>query len=302
MSESTKGIVAMAVACVIWGLSSMFYKLLAQVPPLEVLSHRTLWSLVFFAAVLAIQGRLGDIGRALAGWRALGLMALAAVMISANWFLFILSIQIGRATESSLGYYIFPLVAVLIGAALLGERLRPLQWVAVALVVSAVGLLTWGLGVAPWISLVLAFTFGLYGLVKRRVAAGPVVSVTCEVLLLAPLAAIWLWGVHSQGWSGLVGRNLAIFGHDWRASTLLVLSGPLTAIPLMLFSYAAQRIPYATQGLVQYINPSLQFLVATLIFGEAFTFWHALAFPIIWAALALYSYEAFASSRSGREG
>lgn len=300
MDEARKGIAAMVAACVIWGLSSMYYKLLAHVPPEEVLGHRTLWSLVFFGLVLAAQGRLAELGRLLARPRALGLVALAALMISANWFLFILSIQIGHAVEASLGYYIFPLVAVALGFVFLGERHSAVKWAAVGLACVAVAGLTWGLGVAPWVSLAIAGTFGVYGLIKRGVAAGPVVSVTAEVLLLAPLALIWLWGVHGSGWVGLTGRSLATYGHDLSDSLMLMLSGPLTATPLILFSYAARRVSYATVGLVQYINPTLQFLVATLVFREAFTGWHALAFGLIWAALALYSAESLRQDRAAR--
>ncbi|TCM84720.1 EamA family transporter RarD [Rhodovulum steppense] len=300
MEEARKGVLAMVAACVIWGLSSMYYKLLAHVPPEEVLGHRTLWSLVFFGLVLAGQGRLAEIGALMARPRALALVALAALMISANWFLFIYSIQIGHAVEASLGYYIFPLVAVALGFLFLGERHSAPKWVAVGLACVAVTGLTWGLGVAPWVSLALAGTFGIYGLVKRGVAAGPVVSVTAEVVLLAPLALVWLWGVHAQGWTGLTGRHLATFGHDLSDSLLLMLAGPLTATPLILFSYAARRVSYATVGLVQYINPTLQFLVATLVFREAFTPWHAMAFGLIWAALALYSAESLRGERAAR--
>lgn len=290
----------MAGACVIWGLSSMYYKLLSHVPPEEVLGHRTLWSLVFFGLVLAGQGRLGELGRLIVRPRALAAVALAALMISANWFLFILSIQIGHAVEASLGYYIFPLVAVALGFLFLGERHSAGKWAAVALACVAVGGLTWGLGVAPWISLALAGTFGVYGLIKRGLPAGPVVSVTAEVLLLAPLALVWLWGVHVHGWAGLTGRNLGAFGHDLSDSLMLMVSGPLTATPMILFSYAAKRVSYATVGLVGYINPTLQFLVATLVFREAFTQWHGLAFALIWAALALYSAESLRQERAAR--
>ncbi|MBK1636465.1 EamA family transporter RarD [Rhodovulum adriaticum] len=300
MSDAQKGILAMAAACVIWGLSAMYYKLVAHVPPLEVLSHRTLWSLVFFGLVLAAQGRLIELGRLLARPRALAVVFVAALAISSNWFVFIYSVQVGHAVQASLGYYIFPLVAVALGFVFLGERHSTLKWLAVALACAAVAGLTWGLGVAPWASLFLAFTFGTYGLVKRSVPAGPVVSVTCEVLLLAPLALIWLWGVHSQGWPGLTGRNLGIFGHDLGDSLLLAFSGPLTATPLILFSYASKRVSYATVGLVQYINPTLQFLVATLVFKEAFTGWHAVAFGLIWTALALYSAESLRQDRAAR--
>ncbi|MGO4915357.1 EamA family transporter RarD [Pseudogemmobacter sp. W21_MBD1_M6] len=297
MNEATKGILAMIAACTVWGLSALYYKMIAHVPPLEVLSHRTLWSLVFFGVVLAVQGRLGQIGAILRNGRTLGGVALAALMISGNWFLFIFSIQIGHAVEASLGYYIFPLVSVILGAVFLRESLNAFKWVAVALAGVAVTVLTLGLGVPPWISLAIALTFGFYGLIKKQVAAGPVVSVTTEVLLLAPLAGVWLWGVHTQGWTGIAGRTGAAFGSNWHDSLILMVSGPLTALPLILFSYASKRVTMATIGLAQYVNPTLQFLVATLAFHEPFTFWHGLAFPLIWAALALYSAETLRQDR-----
>ncbi len=300
MSEAGKGILAMVAACCIWGLSSLYYKMLAHVPPLEVLSHRTLWSMIFFGAVLAVQGRLGQVAELFRKPRVLAIVLLAAVLISTNWFFFIFSVQTGHAVQASLGYYIFPLVAVMLGFVLLGEKLGPAKWAAVGLAAAAVGVLTWGYGVAPWISLILAFSFGFYGLLKKGSPAGPVVSVTTEVLLLAPLALIWLWGVHMQGWQGLVGRNLATFGHSLKDSLLLMLAGPLTGAPLVLFSYASKRVRLGTVGLVQYLNPSLQFLVATLIFRETFTRWHAIAFPMIWLALALYSWSSLRQDRAAR--
>ncbi len=300
MNETTKGMAAMIGATVIWGLSSMYYKLLAHVPPLEVLAHRTLWSLVFFGVVLGMRGRLGELLRLLSVPRSLGLVALAAVAISANWFMFIYSIQIGHAVEASLGYYIFPLVAVLLGMLVFGERLTRLKGVAVALAALAVAVLTWGLGVAPWISLGLAFTFGTYGVVKKRLAAGPTVSVTAEVVVLAPLALIWLWGVHVMGWTGVVGRNLGIYGHDLGDSLLLMFSGVLTATPLMLFTTASRSLPMGSVGVMQYINPTLQFIVASVIFLEPVTRWHWIAFPLIWIAVALYSVETLRQDRASR--
>lgn len=300
MGEAQRGVMAMVGACLIWGLSPLYYKLLVHVPPLEVLSHRTLWSMVFFGIVLLFQGRMGQVLQLLGNVRRLALVVLAALSISANWFLFIYSIQVGRAVEASLGYYIFPLVAVLLGVVVFRERLSLAKISAVALAVVAVLVLTLGLGAPPWISLALAFSFGIYGVIKKGVSAGPVVSVTAEVLMLAPLALIWLWGVHFQGWQGLTGRNLGVFGNNLRDSLLLLLSGPLTATPLILFSYASRRVALATIGLVQYLNPTLQFSVAVLIFAEPMTRWHAIAFPLIWLALAVYSLETLRQDRSAR--
>lgn len=279
MSDGAKGVLAMVGAATIWGLSPLFYALLSHVPPLEILAHRTIWSLVTFAGLLALQRRLAELPRALATPRLFLLTAAAAAMISVNWFLFIFAVGVGRTVEASLGYYIFPLVAVAIGALVLRERLRTGQKVAVAMAAAAVLVLTLGLGAAPWISLVLATTFGIYGLLKRWVVAGPVVSVTAEVLLFLPLAA------------GFLGWLAATRGLDYSANdmALFVLSGPMTAVPLMLFSIAAKRARMATVGLIQYLNPTLQFLCAVLILNEVVTLWHMIAFPIIWAALTVYS-------------
>jgi chloramphenicol-sensitive protein RarD len=279
MSDPVKGAIAMALACTIWGLSPLFYALLSHVPPLEVLAHRTFWSLLIFAGVLAVQGRLSALPAALDSPRKFGLVALSTAMISVNWFLFIYAIGVGRTVEASLGYYIFPLVAVAIGALVLRERLDRWQRVAVALAAIAVLVLTVGLGAPPWISLTLAATFGVYGLLKRWVEAGPVVSVTSEVLLFLPIALFYL------GWVA-TDRGLALSAPDL---ALFVASGPLTAVPLMLFSYAAKRVRMATMGLIQYLNPSLQFACAILILNELVTVWHMIAFPLIWLALAVYS-------------
>jgi chloramphenicol-sensitive protein RarD len=279
LSDSAKGVLAMVAACTIWGLSPLFYALLSHIPPMEVLAHRTLWSLVIFAGILALQGRLAELPVALSTRRRFLLVALSTAMISVNWFLFIYAVGVGRTVEASLGYYIYPLVAVAIGAVILRESLGALQAVAVALAAGAVLILTVGLGAPPWISLTLATTFGVYGLLKRWVAAGPVVSVTSEVLLFLPLALGYLIWVASDRGLSLSPRDLALF----------IASGPMTAVPLILFSYAAKRVRMATVGLIQYLNPSLQFAVAVLILNEVITTWHMIAFPVIWLALTLYS-------------
>ncbi|SFQ61512.1 chloramphenicol-sensitive protein RarD [Roseivivax halotolerans] len=282
MQEQRIGVLAMIGACSIWGLSPLYYKLLADVPPLEVLAHRTLWSMLFFAGVLLVQGRLGALRDALSTPRRIAAIGFAAIMISCNWFLFILSIQIERATEASLGYYIFPLVAVLLGVLFFRERLGRAQMVAVGLATIAVLILSVQLGHPPWVSLIISLTFGLYGVAKKRLSVGPVVSVTGEVLLLTPLALGWLWHLHGV-------RGTGLFGQDGGVSALLIVSGPLTALPLILFSFASQRVNLSSIGLIQYLNPTLQFLVATLVFREPFGTVQAVAFALIWTALAIYS-------------
>ena len=279
MTEEGKGVLAIAGAATIWGLSGIYYKALSAVPPLEVLSHRTLWSTVFFVGVLAAQGRVGEALGLIARPREWAPLAASAVFIALNWLLFIAAVQEGRALEASLGYYIFPLLAVALGYLVLGERFTPRQSAAIGLAALAVVVVTLGTGAAPWTALAIAGTFGAYGLIKNKVRVGPVMSVFVETLLLAPLALAWLAGLHGGA-----------FGQDWGTSAMLAFSGPLTGGPLMLFAYAARRIPYATVGLVQYLNPTLQFAVAVALFGEPFSVWHGVAFGLIWAGLALYSW------------
>lgn len=292
LSEPAKGVLAMIATCTIWGLSSLYYKLLSDLPSMEVLSHRMIWSLVFFGAALAVQRRLGEVFQAMNTGRAFLRVVLAAVMIGANWWLFIWAIQIGQVTQSSLGYYIFPLVAVVMGRLVFGEHLTRTQWLAVALATTAVALLTFGLGQAPWIALILAGTFGIYGVLKKQLAVGPVVSVTTEALILSPIAiVILLQSYHNGG---------TVLGGDWTIFLLLVFSGPMTALPLILFSYAARRLAMTTVGLLQYLNPTLQFACAVFVFAEPFGGWHLVAFGLIWTALALYSGVALRQDRARR--
>ena len=292
MSQTLSGILAMVTSCVVWGLSPLYYKLLEHVSPAELLSHRTLWSVIFFAVLLALQGRLAELRDALRGRKQVALIAIASLMVAANWFCFILSIQIGKTTEASLGYYIFPLMAVLIARVWFAETLVFGQWLAVALATLAVVILTWGLGVAPWIALIISTTFALYGAIKKGLALGPVVSVTAEILLVLPL---WLM---VMGWFHIQGQGS--FGTDLGTSLLLMLSGPLTAVPLILFSYAARRVALSTLGVLQYINPTLQFLCAVVAFGEPFSQWHAIVFPLIWLALAIFSISALRQDKASR--
>lgn len=300
MSEIGKGMAAMVAACTIWGLSPLYWDLVSHVPPLEVLAHRTLWSLVFFGIVLAVQGRISQVTRLIAQPREVWKVLLAALTISVNWFLFIYAVQIDRVVEASLGYYIFPLVAVLFGMLIFGERLGRVRGLAVGLAALAVAVLTLGLGVAPWISLGVAVSFGSYGAIKKGLAAGPVVSVTAEVALLAPLAMLWLAGVHLFGWTGVTGTAVGAFGRDLQESLVLAGAGVATGLPLILFSYGARRLHMGTTGVLQYINPSLQFIVAAAIFAEPITRWHWIAFPLIWTAVAIFSVESLRQDRAAR--
>lgn len=298
MSEAAKGVLAIVFACVIWGFATLYYKAMAYVPPLEVLAHRSIWTLILFGALLAVQGRLGEVGQLLAGplrWRVM----LAGAIIALNWGIFIWAIQSGYAVESSLGYYILPLVSVVLGVVLLGERLSAAQGVAVGLAVLAVAVLTWGLGVAPWIALALALSFAPYLVIKKGMTTPAPVSVTAEVLVIAPFAAVWLWGAHFAGWLEF-GRPGGFWGQDLYTTLMLPVAGLISGLPLILFSWGAQRVRLSTLGVVQYLNPTLQAFSAVVIMAEPFTRWHAAAFGLIWAALAVYSASAIGQERAAR--
>lgn len=282
-NQAARGIAALILACSIWGLAPLYYKAMRFVPPLEMLTHRTIWSMVVLGVYLAAQGRLGEIARLIRS-RELPVVLLGALMISVNWYLFIRAIQNGYAVEASLGYYIFPIVAVVLGMLVFGERLNRPQVLAVALAALAVMVLTYGLGVAPWIALVLAVTFGIYGVVKKRLSASPVASVGAEVALMLPFALIWFVHVQSTGQGH--------FAAGWGISLSMAFSGLVTAVPLMLLSYGSRRVSMATYGLTQYLNPTLQFLCATLAFQEPFTRWHMVAFGLIWVAVGLFALSA----------
>ena len=294
MTEATKGVLAIVGACVIWGFATLYYKAMSHVPPLEVLAHRSLWTLVLFGAVLALRGRLSQVWALIAGPKG-PRVALAGAIVAVNWGLFIFAIQAGYAVEASLGYYIFPLVTVVMGVVILGERLSRAQGAAVMLAALAVGLLTWGLGVAPWMALALAFSFAPYMLMKKKLDAPAAVSVTAEVALIAPFAlALLVWAALG---GPIFGRAGGWFGADFYSTLMLPVTGIITGLPLVLFSWGAQRVRLSTLGLVQYLNPTLQAFSAVLVMGEPFTPWHGAAFGLIWAALAVYSFEAWRQDR-----
>tara|TARA_Y100000385_G_scaffold165198_1_gene171215 strand:- start:187 stop:879 length:693 start_codon:yes stop_codon:yes gene_type:complete len=205
----------------------------------------------------------------------------AAAMISINWFFFIWSVHNDRATEASFGYYIFPLVAVLFGLIFFKEQLSLMKWCSVFLAIFAVTTLAISQNILPFVALVLSVTFGIYGALKKQISLGPVLSVTTEVILLLPLAIAFLLYWHSSGFGS--------FGKDIETTSLLIFSGPMTAVPLMLFSYAARRVQMTSLGIIQYLNPSLQFLVAVFIFAEPFGASQGIAFGLIWLALFIYT-------------
>ena len=264
-----------------WGVLPLYLKLLAGVPALQVLAHRVLWSLLLLAVIVVVARRVRDIAIATRG-RTLLLLVASASLIAVNWYVFIWSINHGHALAASLGYFITPLVNVALGVAVLGERLRRMQVVAIGLAAAGVLVQAVAGGVAAlWIPIALALSFGTYGLVRKVVAIDALGGLLIETaLLLLPAVAIVGWA-HAHG-SGAFGQNT-------RIDVLLVLAGAVTAAPLLMFAAAARRLRYATLGLLQYIGPTLQFLEAVLIFGEPLRPAQLLSFALIWTACALYA-------------
>ena len=289
MTEHLKGAIAMITACTIWGLSAIYYKQLSETPTIEVLCHRTLWSVVVFTLFLRLQNRLEELKIIFRNRKLVQTLFWAAAMISMNWFFFIWSVHNDRATEASFGYYIFPLVAVVFGLFFFNERLSLMKWVSVVLATIAVLILAISQNILPFIALVLSISFGIYGMLKKQISLGPVLSVTSEVILLLPVALILLLYWHLDG-SGSFGTNIM-------TTSLLIFSGPMTAVPLMLFSYAARRVQMTSLGIIQYLNPSLQFFVAIFIFLEPFGLWQSVAFGLIWLALFIYSFASISTKQ-----
>ncbi|MFP6556792.1 EamA family transporter RarD [Paraburkholderia sp. B3] len=288
------GILYAFLAFVMWGLFPVYFKTLHQIPALEMLAHRMAWSLVFVLAVLLVRHHWRWLGPVLRNRRLVGRFAASAVLLSANWGIYIWAVNAGHIVEASLGYFINPLINVLFGYAFLGERLRPLQWCAVGVAAAGVVWLTWQNGAPPWISLALAFTFGGYGLLRKTAQLGALEGLALETLLLFPVAIVYL------AMLSLVGASH--FGHaPLPLQLLLACSGPVTAIPLLLFGAAARRIPLSTLGLVQYVTPTLQLLTGVFVYHESFGAVRAMGYGAIWMALALYSFEGLRNTVSVRE-
>jgi chloramphenicol-sensitive protein RarD len=288
---SRAGVAFAAAAYALWGLFPIYFKAVAAVSALEVLAHRIVWTIVVMAAVLSL--RAGGWAQARAVFRQRQLMAtlaLSATALALNWGVFVWAVSRGRVLECSLGYFINPLVSVLLAVAVLGERLRRAQWLAVALAGIGVGYLVVASGAPPWVGLTLAFSFGFYGLLRKIAPVDPFSGLFVETAVLLPVALSYLVWVTATG-EGAFGRGgLAL-------DLLLAAAGPITALPLVLFAAGARRIRLATLGLLQYIAPSGHFLLAVFAYHETFTLIHFVAFGCIWTALAIYSLDTFGSGR-----
>jgi chloramphenicol-sensitive protein RarD len=278
------GLVMALCVFVSWGLFPSYFKLLAEVPPIEVLSHRIVWSAAFMAVVMPLGGGMPDFRRAARDRRVVGLIGLSALLIGINWLTYVSTIASGHVLEASLGYFLSPLANVALGRVVLGERLTPLQGTACLIAVGAVATLALGTEGEIWRAIVLAITFGFYGLVRKTVRVEALPGNALECFLLVPFAAAYLV------WCGAEG--LSHFGNATPGvSALLALSGVITAGPLIAFAAAARRLKLSTLGLMQFVTPSMVFLLGVLVYGEPFGMAKLGCFALIWTALALYARE-----------
>ncbi|MEH3107319.1 MAG: EamA family transporter RarD [Sphingomonas fennica] len=290
-SSVRTGVILGVGAYALWGLLPLYLKLLGTVPAAQVLAHRVVWSLLLLVVVVVVLRRAAAI-RAAARGRTLALLAASAALIAANWLIYIWAVQHAHVLEASLGYFINPLVNVALGVAILGERVTRVQKLAIAIAAAGVAALALSGGGALWISIALALSFGVYGLVRKVAAIDALGGLTVETLLLGPAAlAVILWaGAHGEG----------AWGRETGLDALLVLAGAVTAAPLLMFAAAARRLRYATMGLLQYIAPTLQFAQAVLLFGEPLRPIHGLTFALIWSGCLLYAVDGIRSARAAR--
>ncbi|GAB2737894.1 EamA family transporter RarD [Melaminivora jejuensis] len=278
------GIAYATAAYTAWGLFPLYFRQLAQVSALEVIAHRTLWSMLFVALVLLVRRQWAWLAPLLRQPRLLAVSALSALLLSANWLLYVWAVNNGHVLDASLGYFILPLINVALGYAVLGERPRRGQWAAVAVAACGVLWLALQAGRLPWIGLAIALTFGGYGLLRKTAPLGALEGLALETTLLTPLALALLAWWAGQGTAAWTQAGAA----DW---LWLLAAGPITAVPLLLFAAGARRVPLATLGLLQYISPSLQFLLGVALMGESVQPARLLGFALIWTALALFALE-----------
>ena len=280
-SETTTGLLYAVLCYSFWGFVPLYWKLFGTLPVIEILAHRMVCSLAFVLGILAVQGRFQELREALFPSKQLLILLTTAVLITCTWSLYVYSVLTDQVIETSIGFYINPLVSIMFGFLFLKERLNHWQMLAIVLVFAGVANLVWNFGTLPWIALGLAFSFGLYGLLRKIAPVAPLIGLTVETLLLTPVALLaigyWVWDGSSH------------FGKGEWLDLLYLGSGIVTALPLLWFANAAKRLRLSTVGLFQYLGPSIQLILAIHFYHEPFTSTHLVTFGCIWAALALYS-------------
>ncbi len=285
-----RGVIYAAGAYILWGFLPVYWKALHTVPALQILNHRVVWSLVFLVGILLFRGSWEPLRTALKSPRTLLIYFVASCLLAVNWLTYIWGVNAGFIVETSLGYFINPLINVLLGVFFLREKLRLGQWFPVGLAALGVIYLTITYHALPWIALVLAISFGLYGLLKKTAPLNSLHSLTLETALLFIPALVLLLGAEAQG--------TGVFGHaGWTTSILLAFTGVVTAFPLLLFGTGARLLPLSVIGLLQYVAPTIQFLIGVLIYGEPFTLDRLIGFGIIWIALTIYTLEGLLEQR-----
>jgi chloramphenicol-sensitive protein RarD len=284
-----KGVLSAAAAYILWGFIPIYFKLIAAVPAFQITAHRVIWSSLFLVLLVVLRRELPGLKRAI-NPRTLLIYLCSGILLAANWGTYVYAVNNGYIIEGSLGYFINPLVSVLLGVVFLHERLRPRQWIPVGMAAVGVIYLTASYGQFPWIAVALAFTFSMYSLMKKLGPLGSLYGTVVETVIIFLPALAFLLFEESQG--------VGSFGHvGLPVSILLALTGVVTAIPLLFFATAARTVPLTTLGLIQYVTPTLQFLIGVFVYHETFTPNHLLGFSIIWAALIIYSVENIVSIR-----
>jgi chloramphenicol-sensitive protein RarD len=286
VASRSGGFVYALLAYATWGIFPIYFKALPNVPADQVLAHRVLWSVALLAVAVPVLGRWPSVLRACRP-----IILVSAVLIAANWGTYIWAVQSGRVLEASLGYFVNPLVSVLLGVVFLRERLRRGQMYAIGLAAIGVVALVIRLHALPWLPITLALTFGLYGFVRKQAGVDAVGGLLVEASALALPALAWV--------AICAGRGVGAFGSGPRTTALLVAAGPVTAIPLIWFAMGVRSLPLSTIGILQYVTPTLQFLLAVAVYREPFGSAHAIAFGFIWAALALYTWDSLRAAREG---
>ncbi|MEP0316354.1 MAG: EamA family transporter RarD [Hyphomonas sp.] len=291
-TETRLGFFAGLGAYFIWGSLPLYIRLMKHISAPDLLAHRVVWSIPTALIFIALAANWRDVRTALK-WDKLKWLAVSGALIGANWGCYIWAVNADRTVEASLGYYINPLVNVLFGMIFFSERLRLAQWIAVGIATIGVGIMTIAFGHIPWVALFLCMTFAVYSLIRKQVAIDSRAGFLMEVLLLAPLALVWLVWVSRQ-------PEAHVFGEGGWDIALLMAAGPITSIPLILFALSARRLKLSTVGMMQYIGPTIQFLIAVLIFREPFGWTHAAAFGFIWTALAIFTADSVMGDAKAR--
>lgn len=288
-SETRNGVIAALAAYLLWGFLPILFRLLDQAGSVLIVAERTIWSLVLLAAFIAIAGGFSEVRAVLTDFKRMRIIALSAVLLVANWLLYVWAVETGQVLEASFGYFINPLVNVAIGMLLLGERQNRLQTIAIAIAAVAILIQAGGLGRVPIVALGLAFSFGFYGFIRKTAHAGPATGLFAETVVVAPFALAFVA-------FDIATRGIGVHA-DPGQMVLLMLTGPATAIPLLLFAYGIRRLRLTTIGMFQYLAPSIQFLLAITLFGEELNGMRLLSFALIWVSLIVFSWDSFRQRR-----